>query len=543
MIWTRLCGRLAVAHLSRRLTGLRFRMASALQDVESAAPAPLPKVTFITPAYNAARTIRAALISALGQRYPGPIELSVYDDSSTDDTAEVVASLLPIDGSQWPGPRSLVFSRAVEAGCDRPQGPAFGRNRAVEASSGQYLCLLDADDCALPQRVEVQLAAALAEPDDAVLIGGGFTRDPPGSTATYTAWANSLPDADLVLQQWRECTIIQPTWFLARAWWDRIGGWDEESPWAEGRPEGRVLDRPPTRIPLHRRSGQAGRSPVFPEDTLFFHRHLHLGGRLRRIPEPVTCYVFSAGSQTWATPRALLLSVRVRLFEERVLSLPAWQSFTIWGAGRDGKAFFNALSPAARARVRVFVDIDPNKIGKHYPQQTGKRRAAPPLQVASRRSEAPGAVAAAVESEPLPAAGGKRLREDAASGTHVGGYASSALAAARPEPGDVAFVCADARPSPPVLAAGPSSSVSQAALDAAAGAQGPNHELAGGPVASRHAAAAAEPARPVPIVHFSAATPPIVCCVALHIDTGADDLRRNVAALGVTQGTDFWYFC
>ena len=59
------------------------------------------------------------------------------------------------------------------------------------------------------------------------------------------------------------------------------------------------------------------------------------------------------------------------------------------------------------------------------------------------------------------------------------------------------------------------------------------------------AVAAAQPADPpsAPIVHFSAAAPPIVCCVAMHIDSGADDLQRNVERLGVVQGGNFWYFC
>jgi hypothetical protein len=47
-------------------------------------------------------------------------------------------------------------------------------------------------------------------------------------------------------------------------------------------------------------------------------------------------------------------------------SSPAWQRFGIWGAGRDGKQFYKALSPAQRTRVTCFYDIDPRKIGKQY---------------------------------------------------------------------------------------------------------------------------------------------------------------------------------
>lgn len=40
------------------------------------------------------------------------------------------------------------------------KGVGYGRNRAIEASAGQYLCFLDIDDIMYPQRIELQLQAA-----------------------------------------------------------------------------------------------------------------------------------------------------------------------------------------------------------------------------------------------------------------------------------------------------------------------------------------------------------------------------------------------
>ena len=78
--------------------------------------ATLPVISFIIPAYNAAKTIRAALVSVLEQSYPGPIELSVFDDCSSDETSDIVLGLLPLAGSSWPGPRSILLTRAAEVG-------------------------------------------------------------------------------------------------------------------------------------------------------------------------------------------------------------------------------------------------------------------------------------------------------------------------------------------------------------------------------------------------------------------------------------------
>lgn len=50
------------------------------------------RMSCVMPAYNAARTIRSALISALTQTRP-LLEIIVVDDGSTDATADVVAKL------------------------------------------------------------------------------------------------------------------------------------------------------------------------------------------------------------------------------------------------------------------------------------------------------------------------------------------------------------------------------------------------------------------------------------------------------------------
>lgn len=52
----------------------------------------------------------------------------------------------------------------------------------------------------------------------------------------------------------------------------------------------------------------------------------------------------------------------MRPLERRVLD--QWDSFSIWGAGRDGLNFFNDLSERNRAKVAAFCDISPKKINK-----------------------------------------------------------------------------------------------------------------------------------------------------------------------------------
>ena len=61
-----------------------------------------------------------------------------------------------------------------------------------------------------------------------------------------------------------------------------------------------------------------------------------------------------------------MIQVRAEAFEQRILTLPSWEKFIVWGAGRDAKNFLSELSPAARSRVQALIDIDPRKTGRKY---------------------------------------------------------------------------------------------------------------------------------------------------------------------------------
>lgn len=89
-------------------------------------------------------------------------------------------------------------------------------------AAGDWICSADADDIMLPGRVRLQLAAALAAPPR-TLLGCRFVREPADATWHYALWANTTPQRGLWLQQFRECTVVQPTWFYPRSLWASLG--------------------------------------------------------------------------------------------------------------------------------------------------------------------------------------------------------------------------------------------------------------------------------------------------------------------------------
>lgn len=165
----------------------------------------------------------ASCCTRAGQVYDGALELSIFDDGSSDGSAAKIegwAQRFRAAGWSW------VASRGQPN-----RGEGHARNRAVRQSHGEYICVMDADDMMQPCRVARQLAAAQRNPD--AIIGGGFRREPEDATWHYTGWANGLSEQQLLLQQYREVTLLHPTWFHTRALFDAIGGYVEHADHAD----------------------------------------------------------------------------------------------------------------------------------------------------------------------------------------------------------------------------------------------------------------------------------------------------------------------
>ncbi|MCS7007508.1 MAG: glycosyltransferase, partial [Gaiellaceae bacterium] len=102
-----------------------------------------PCVSVLMAVRDGERFLRLALRSVLGQSL-ADLELVVVDDASSDATPESLASVRD--------------SRRVVLRNDERRGLAASLNRALEVARGRYLARLDADDVALPVRLERQVA-------------------------------------------------------------------------------------------------------------------------------------------------------------------------------------------------------------------------------------------------------------------------------------------------------------------------------------------------------------------------------------------------
>ncbi len=111
-----------------------------------------PLVSVGMPVYNGERTIRAALESVLAQSYRN-LEVVVYDNGSTDDTADVVSEVARGDNRV----------RLERGGTNRGLSHSF--NRAFEFTTGTYFLWVAADDSIDPNYVASAVVRLESEPD------------------------------------------------------------------------------------------------------------------------------------------------------------------------------------------------------------------------------------------------------------------------------------------------------------------------------------------------------------------------------------------
>ena len=176
----------------------------------------MPHVTVIIPAYNAGRTITAALESVFAQTYRD-FDVIVVDDGSTDDTAQRVA--------EW-GDRVRYLRQANG-------GPASARNEAVRHSSSPLIAFLDADDVWLPRKLERQVSYFARFPHTGLLHSAAIVSPTPTQTVldtTDTAPIEALgePPANVFCDLFHGRLEINTLTVMARTDVIReLGGFDE----------------------------------------------------------------------------------------------------------------------------------------------------------------------------------------------------------------------------------------------------------------------------------------------------------------------------
>ena len=111
-----------------------------------------PLISIIVATRNREELLPLAIESLIKQTYQN-IEIVIVDDASSDNTPIVIDCLIKSD------PRVISLRTEINI------GPGGARNLGITKSKGDYIAIMDDDDIAYPERLEIQMEAMSKNPD------------------------------------------------------------------------------------------------------------------------------------------------------------------------------------------------------------------------------------------------------------------------------------------------------------------------------------------------------------------------------------------
>ena len=186
----------------------------------------MPKVSVIIPSYNCERYIAETIGSVLNQSLKD-LELIVVDDGSIDRTREIISSY---------GPPVRLIAQANAGVC-------AARNRGIREATGDFICLLDHDDCWFADKLARQVEEFQAHPEAGVVYSsficwhaGADGHFPDPGSFDLTSYPDDI-DPDLsgwIYHQFLlDCWMLTSTAMFRAEVFQQSGVFDESLPYSE----------------------------------------------------------------------------------------------------------------------------------------------------------------------------------------------------------------------------------------------------------------------------------------------------------------------
>jgi glycosyltransferase involved in cell wall biosynthesis len=273
-----------------------------------------PRVSVLLPVRDE-EPFLAECLESLSAQTLADFEVIAVDDGSTDATPGILAAHARSDSR-------FRMVRQESAGMVAASVHARAEARAP------LVARMDADDVALPERLELQVAAI--EEERLAAVGGWveYFPEPTEGMRAYAGWLNALVTTEAALRDlWVECPLPGPG-LTARA--ELVSYRDRD--WPED-------------YDLVLRIWEAG--GTFRNVDALVHRWRDHPARLTRTKSAYSLDAFR----------------RCKIHFLRRTLLAGGRAAVVWGAGPTGKAFARELL-AAGTPLAAFVEVDPRKLGK-----------------------------------------------------------------------------------------------------------------------------------------------------------------------------------
>jgi glycosyltransferase EpsE len=167
-------------------------------------------------AYNCSKFVEESIVSIMNQTYKN-FEFIFYDDGSTDGSYDIAESVL----KKFQIPYIMLRSNLNN-------GVGAGRNKAIGASSGQFIAIQDGDDISCPNRLEKEVECI--EGDGSLFcVSSGITKIDENGHILYPM-KQPEKHSDIVKKMLKSINAIcDPSCIYRKDIFNAIGGYRENA--------------------------------------------------------------------------------------------------------------------------------------------------------------------------------------------------------------------------------------------------------------------------------------------------------------------------
>lgn len=206
-----------------------------------------PAISVLMPVYNNDRHLRVAVESILNQTFTD-FEFIIINDGSTDGSSITLNALVKEDS------RIRLYERPNTGYCR-------ALNEGLGYARGEFIARMDADDIAVPNRFERQIAYLREHPECVALGGRVLLIDNDDDPIREMCQEQSHEDIDKAHMEGKGGTIIHPAMMARRAAIEAINGYDESFSFAED-------------LDFFLRLAEYGKVANLPDIVLHYRQHL-----------------------------------------------------------------------------------------------------------------------------------------------------------------------------------------------------------------------------------------------------------------------------
>lgn len=282
------------------------------------------EISVIMPVFNAEDTLDEAIQSVLHQTFES-FEFLIIDDGSKDLSIDIIKEWAQQDCRIIP-----IFNNH--------RGIVHTLNTGLEDAAGRYIARMDADDIAMPTRLEKQATFLNNQPSIGLVscrVEYLGDKNSQKGYARYVRWINGLTSPEAIrLNRFIESPVAHPSVTFRKALIDQFGAYREGD---------------------------------FPEDYELWLRWLSKGVQMQKLPKTLLKWRDNEGRLSRNHPR---YSTRA-FYKIKAKYLARWLKkqnpnhpyIVVWGAGRTSRKRAELLMQYG-IQISHYIDVDPQKIGQ-----------------------------------------------------------------------------------------------------------------------------------------------------------------------------------